>query len=162
MFRDVLWCVVSIKGEPNRLCEVAWKPKKMCKYVHLHALFGSSVIMYTKGIQSFLLRISVPQGASMLIHFLRMKSKKRLARDVFNTFATHASLISDVTDIDCSVQTGSSRGRVFSEFQTSSFDKQDEKLCSKLFCVYFLKTVFKTVLCLLFKNCVQNCSVSTF
>ena len=63
--------------------------------------------------------------------------KQKEARDVFNTFATHASLVSDVTDIDCSVQTGSSRGRVFSKFQTSSFDKQDEKLSSKLLCVYF-------------------------
>ena len=33
----------------------------------------------------------------MLVHSLPMKSRKRLARDVFSTFATHSSLVHDAT-----------------------------------------------------------------
>ena len=33
----------------------------------------------------------------MLVHSLPMKSRKRLARGVFNIFATHSSLVHDAT-----------------------------------------------------------------
>ena len=46
----------------------------------------------------------------MLIHSLPMKSGKRLSRDVFDTFATHASLVYDVIDTDSWAQNGSIHG----------------------------------------------------
>ena len=43
--------------------------------------------------------------------------KKRLARDVFNAFATYSGHVHDVTDADCGVQNGSTDGRVFATFK---------------------------------------------
>ena len=39
-----------------------------------------------------------------------MNSRKRLARDVADSFATHADLVYDVTDTDCRAQNGSIHG----------------------------------------------------
>ena len=39
------------------------------------------------------LAIDPPQGAAMPVHSLPMKSRKRLVRDVFGTFDTHAGLV---------------------------------------------------------------------
>ena len=36
-----------------------------------------------------------------LVHSLPMKSRKRFAHDVFETFTTHANLIRDIVDTDC-------------------------------------------------------------
>ena len=44
--------------------------------------------------------------------FLPMKGRKRLARDGFDIFATHASL-AHVTDAECWAQNGSNRSHVF-------------------------------------------------
>ena len=46
----------------------------------------------------FWLESGEPKGAAMLIGSLPMKNRKGLARDVFDTFATHAGRIYDVTD----------------------------------------------------------------
>ena len=35
------------------------------------------------------------------LRFLRIKNRKGMPRDVFNTFATHTGLAHDVTDIVC-------------------------------------------------------------
>ena len=42
-----------------------------------------------------------------------MKNSNRFVYDVFDTFATHAILVHDVSDIDCWTQNGSFHGRVF-------------------------------------------------
>ena len=49
----------------------------------------------------------------MFTHSPPMKSRKGLARDAFDTFATHAGLVYDVTDTDSWTQNGSTHGRVF-------------------------------------------------
>ena len=47
-----------------------------------------------------------------------MKSRKGLARDAFDTSATHADLvIYDVTDTDSWTQNGRTHGRVFATFK---------------------------------------------
>ena len=48
------------------------------------------------------------------------KEQKRLARDVFDTFATHFGLVYDVTDTHCWAQNGSSHGQVFETFKRRS------------------------------------------
>ena len=40
----------------------------------------------------------------MLVRFLSMKSRKVLASDVFDTFATHSGLVRDVIGTYCLVQ----------------------------------------------------------
>ena len=49
----------------------------------------------------------------MLVRSFPMRSRKRLARDAFDTFAAHSSLARDVTDTECRAQTGSTHSRVF-------------------------------------------------
>ena len=69
---------------------------------------------------------------------LPLKSRKRLARDVLDSFATHAGLVYDVTDTDCwhtqkkKKEKGEEKKEhlhlCFRDFQTSTFtDKPDEK-----------------------------------
>ena len=67
------------------------------------------------------LQIFYPQSTAMLVHFLPMKSRKKLVRDVFNAFDTHVDLVYDVTDTDCSTQNGCTYGCLFRSFQTSNF-----------------------------------------
>ena len=61
-----------------------------------------------------------------------MKSRKRLARDVFDTFASYAGLVYDVTDTDCCAQNNSTHGHLFSTFKRRFFKKRDEKSSEKL------------------------------
>ena len=65
----------------------------------------------------------------MLIQFSPMKSRKSLAHDVFNTFATHAGHVYDITDTWQNLQL------CLHDFPTSIFDKQDQILDEKLLCV---------------------------
>ena len=51
-----------------------------------------------------------------------MKNRKRLARDVPDTFATHAGRINDMTDTDCQRQNGSTHGFVFLQLSDVSFE----------------------------------------
>jgi len=44
------------------------------------------------------LKIFYPQSTAMLVPTLPMKSRKKLARDVFNAFDTYVDLVYDVTD----------------------------------------------------------------
>ena len=45
-------------------------------------------------------------GAATLVRSFPLKNrrKKRLARDVFDSFATHADVVHDVTDVHCWAQ----------------------------------------------------------
>ena len=52
----------------------------------------------------------------MFIRSLSMESRKRFARDGFDTFATHVCLVYDITDTDSMAQNGSFDGRVFGTF----------------------------------------------
>ena len=63
----------------------------------------------------FLLRIWAPRGAAMLV--LSSPMVKRLARDVSDTFTTHATLVHDVTNTHCRRQNGSAHGRVVATFK---------------------------------------------
>ena len=67
------------------------------------------------------LQIFYPQSIAMMVPTLPMKSRKKLARDVFNAFDTHVDLIYDVTDRDCSTQNGCTYGCLFRSSQTSNF-----------------------------------------
>ena len=62
----------------------------------------------------------MPLGSHAQVGCLLVKGasgrKKRLARDVFNTFATYSGHV-HVTDADCGVQNGSTDGRVFATFK---------------------------------------------
>ena len=73
----------------------------------------------------------------MLVRSLPMKSTKSVARDVFDTFATHTGHIHDVTDTDCWAQHGGVYGRVFASFKRRSLtSRTDEKSSEKSLCVY--------------------------
>ena len=69
-----------------------------------------------------------------------MINRKSLARDVFDTFATHSALVHDVI-----IQTagrslnGSTHGRVLLASGKSIFNKRDQKSSGKLLCVYFVQ-----------------------
>ena len=52
----------------------------------------------------------------MLVCSLQMKGRKRLACDVLDTFATHAGLVYDITDIDWA-QNGNTHSCVFATFK---------------------------------------------
>ena len=73
----------------------------------------------------------------MFVCSLPMKSRQRLARDVFDTFATHAGLVCDVTNTDCLTQSGNTLGCVFAAFKMPDFNVQDERLSEKLLCICF-------------------------
>ena len=45
----------------------------------------------------------------MLVHALLSNCRKMLARDVFDTFVTHAGLVHDVSDTDCCARRTHSR-----------------------------------------------------
>ena len=70
-----------------------------------------------RGTRIFLFQTCAAQGAAMLARSLPMKSRKRLACDVFDTLATHAGFAHGVTDTDCLAQNVSTHGRVFATFK---------------------------------------------
>ena len=47
----------------------------------------------------------------------RCQSRKKLARDVIGTCATHAGPVDDVKDTDCQTQNGSAQDRAFATFK---------------------------------------------
>ena len=49
--------------------------------------------------------------ATVLVHSIPMKTRNSLARDVLDTFATHADFLQDLTDSDCHTHNGSAGGR---------------------------------------------------
>ena len=67
-----------------------------------------------------------------------MKSRKRLARDTFDTFAMSAGLVRDVADADYWAQNGSIGGRVFVTVSISFCNEWGRKSSGKLPCVVFL------------------------
>ena len=83
----------------------------------------------------------------MLVHSSPVKSRNWLAH-VFDAFATHGSLVFDI-----SVQVLGTDNRMavlavmVSDFQTLSFNKQDEKLMETLECVQFKNSVSFDVAC---------------
>ena len=77
----------------------------------------------------------------MLVCSIALKSKKGLARDVFDTFATHTDLAHDVTDTDCWARNDSTHGRCFVDFKHQFFQ------------IISLDSTNKT------RNCVKNCCV---
>ena len=58
-----------------------------------------------------------------------------MARDVFDTFATHAGLGHEVTDTDCWAGKWRHSRSCFRDFQTSIFDKHVQKSSGKVLCV---------------------------
>ena len=66
----------------------------------------------------------------MLVCYLPVKSR-RLANDVFKTFATHSALVHDISDTDCWAQSGTTHGHAF-----AIFNKQEHKLVEKLLCIF--------------------------
>ena len=62
----------------------------------------------------------------MLGNSLPVRNSEGLVRDVFDTFAKHSGLVHDVGDTRFRVQNVSTRGRVFTIFQTSIFNHQDK------------------------------------
>ena len=88
---------------------------KMCQYFHLLASVVYSVNISTKEIFSFFFTSDL-SSSCWFFSFL-MKTRKRLACDMYTTFATHAGCVYDVTDIECWAQNGSTRSHVFVTFK---------------------------------------------
>ena len=71
-------------------------------------------------------------------------SLKKLARDVFDNFATHGGLVYEVTDTDRSERKKKGEKKkkkqyplsCFRDFQTLIFNEQDDKSSRKLLCVF--------------------------
>ena len=64
---------------------------------------------------------------AMLIRSTPKKSRKMLLSDACDTFATHASMVHNVTDIDCWAQNGSTHGHVFATFQHRFLTKKKKR-----------------------------------
>ena len=71
---------------------------KMCKYLHLQASFHSSINTDTMGVLSPSNLSS--SGCSHVGSHFTNEEQKRLARDMFDTFATYSNLVHDITDTD--------------------------------------------------------------
>ena len=64
----------------------------------------------------------------MLVRSSTMKSRKSLARDVFDTFATPVRLV-DIRDRDCWAQGGSTHSRAVSrDFRTSVLNRTKHRV----------------------------------
>ena len=72
---------------------------KMWKYFHPQASFHSSINTDTMGVLSASNLSS--SGCSHVGSLFTNEEQKRLARDMFDTFATHSNLVHDITDTDC-------------------------------------------------------------
>ena len=68
----------------------------------------------------------MPKGTATSVHFLSIKSRKKLATDIFNYILVH-----DATDTDCWAQDGSTHGCVTWDFPASVFKKWNKKLNEK-------------------------------
>ena len=68
-------------------------------------------------VSAFVPWIWPPQGAAMLVCSWPTKSRKRLAHNVFDAFATQARLVHDISDKDCWAQNSSICGHVFATFK---------------------------------------------
>ena len=106
----------------------------------------------------------------MLAQSLPTKSRKRLAHDLFATFATHAGLVHDITDTDCWAQNGSTHGHVFITLNfifNLFFYEQDQKSNEKLHCLFsfffffscFVIIPFLSIWPKLYRNLVKKCTV---
>ena len=82
----------SFKGDP----EFALKTQKICKYL---PLYGGSINMYgTKVRPCFEFELLLGHvGSLIVIGSLSMNGRKRVAHEVIDTCATHASLIHATT-----------------------------------------------------------------
>ena len=81
-------------------------------------------------------------AAIIMVCSLIRKSRKRLVRDVFTTFTSHAGVVNDVSETDRIVRRKgealirSAHRLCFCEFQTSIFYQQDDKWSEKLLYMY--------------------------
>ena len=66
---------------------------------HLQGSFGCSININT--IEDLFASKVSSSGLSHVSSLFTKEEQKRLARDVFSAFATHSSLVLDVTDTDC-------------------------------------------------------------
>ena len=98
----------------------------MCKHFHVPVSFG---YQYFHKRSTFVRWIWPLQGAATLVCSLPMKSRKRLAHNVFDAFATQASLVHDITDKDCWAQNSSICGHVFATFKHKFFTQKEEDFC---------------------------------
>ena len=71
----------------------------------------------------------------MLVLSLRMKNKKGLAPDLFDTVVIHSSLVSDVTGTDFWAHNGSTHDHVFATFECQILTRFS---IEKLLGVYFV------------------------
>ena len=85
-------------------------------------------------------------GAAVLTCSLAMKKRKRLACDVFATFATWTGIAYDVTDTGCWARNGSSHGCAFAIFRLF-FLKQMEPEIVKRSCVSIFVRIPMTRFC---------------
>ena len=92
---------------------------KVCKNVYLNASFGCAINSYnTTEVLFFFFASNLScSGLSHVGSVLLMKSRNRLAPDVFDIFATYVSLVCDTIGTDCWVQRGSTHWGVFMVFK---------------------------------------------
>ena len=71
---------------------VGLNTSKISNYFHLRALLGGFINIYTQDFFSSKLR--------MFVQCFQMRSRKRLAPDILDTFAMHAGFVNDVSATD--------------------------------------------------------------
>ena len=104
---------VNIRELNYRLASVGLKSEKMCKYSHRHTSFDCFIYINTKDIthqDTFFFFASNLSSSGCIngVSLLTMKSRKSLARDVFDTYDAHSGTVTD-----CSAQDGGTHSRVF-------------------------------------------------
>ena len=103
---------------------------KMHKYFHLVALSVSCKKKY-----SFISNLN-SSGGSHAGSLFTNKEQKRLAySSAFHTFTTHSCRVYDITYTGCWAQNGNTQS-CFHNPKAPNFNKQGEKLCEKVLCVY--------------------------
>ena len=68
----------------------------------------------------------VLQNGTAGLLFDQQENRKRLAHDIFDTFAKYAGLVYEVTDVDWWAQNGSCQS-FFCDFQVTVFNQRDQK-----------------------------------
>ena len=113
------------KGDTKRRRLLAYKRKKQNKTKQNLRAANGFVSIYMHQKYCLLLGIPASSGHSHN-YWLPMKSRKRLARDVHDTSATHTDFIRDVTDTGSqSKQWQLQSWSCFGDFKTSIFNTPD-------------------------------------
>ena len=134
----VTQCSVAFKGNPDR------KRSKRAKiFTGMLLLVVLSTAIYTELLLFFYFETELLGHIGSL--FNQKPEKFGWCHNLFDTFATYASLVYDVTNADCLATRWQHSRSCFRDFQPPIFNKRDEKWrsgrgCLCLTCIPFLST----------------------